>query len=60
MRRFPWRKPISIATANGSIRPVWLLVPVVLIVGSMLALLGWLWLRGWIRSTRANRAYLKS
>jgi hypothetical protein len=56
----PGRSQAVAGTAQGSIRPIWLLVPVGLIVGSMLSLLLGLALRGWIRSTRANRAYLKS
>jgi hypothetical protein len=54
------RPPVAAGTSHGSIRPIWLLAPVGLIVGSMLALLLWLSLRGWLRASRANRAYLKS
>jgi hypothetical protein len=52
--------PVEAGSTQSSIRPIWLLVPVGLIVGSMLALILWLSLRGWIRATRANRAYQKS
>src|SRR6266508_2775369 len=47
-------------TGQGSIRPIWLIVSVGAIVGSMLTLLLGLALRGWIRSRRANRADRKS
>ena len=56
----PGGAPAAVGTSHRSIRPIWLLAPVGLIVGSMLTLLLWLVLRGWIRATRANRAYLKS
>jgi hypothetical protein len=56
----PGGAPATVGTSHDSIRPIWLLAPVGLIVGSMLTLLLWLGLRGWIRTTRANRAYLKS
>jgi hypothetical protein len=52
--------PVAAGTTQSSIRPIWLLVPVGLIVGSMLTLILWLTLRGWIRANRASRAYLKS
>lgn len=52
-QRFP-------ASSGGSIRPIWLLAPVGLILGSMLALLLGLGVRGKIRASRATRAYLKS
>jgi hypothetical protein len=45
---------------KSSVRPIWLLVPVVLIGGSLLLVVTWLALRGWIRQTRANRTYSKS
>lgn len=56
----PGGPPAEAGSTQGSIRPIWLLVPVGLIVGSMLALILWLSLRGWIRASRANRAYQKS
>ena len=56
----PRGPPVSIGTSSGSIRPIWLLAPVGLILGSMLLLLGWLAARGWIREARANRAHSKS
>jgi hypothetical protein len=56
----PGGPPVAAGTSHRSIRPIWLLAPVGLIVGSMLTLLLWLGLRGRIRATRANRAYLKS
>jgi hypothetical protein len=42
---------------KSALRPIWLLLPVGLIAGSLLSLLLWLALRGWFRQARANRAY---
>jgi hypothetical protein len=42
---------------KGKVRAVWLLAPIGLIVGSLLGLLAWLGARGWLRQSRANRAY---
>jgi hypothetical protein len=46
--------------ASSSIRPVWLLAPVARIVGSLLVLVGWISVRGWLRQSRAKRAYSKT
>jgi hypothetical protein len=42
---------------KSEVRPIWLLAPIILIVGSLLGLLAWLGVRRWIRQSRANRAY---
>ncbi len=57
----PSRAPTPALTPlRSTVRPIWLLVPVVLIVGSLLGLLVWLAVRGRLRQSRANRAYSKS
>ena len=56
----PGSTPAEVRSSQSSIRAIWLFVPVGLIVGSMLALILWLSLRGWIRASRADRAYQKS
>jgi hypothetical protein len=46
--------------APKGIGAIWLLVPVVLIVGSIVVLLISLAVRGWVRRTRAERSYSRS
>jgi hypothetical protein len=56
----PGAPAADLGPRKSGVRPIWLLVPVVLIIGSLLLLLVWLAVRGWIRQARANRAYSKS
>jgi hypothetical protein len=51
--------PTDPTPLKGQVRAIWLLVPVGAIIGTLLALLGFLALRGWVRHSRANRAYSK-
>ena len=53
----PGAPQVVVGPQKGMVRAIWLLAPVGLIVGSLFGLLAWLALRGWIRQTRANRAY---
>ena len=52
--------PIGATTSKNSIRGIWLVLPIALILGSMLSVLVLLGVRGKIRSHRAERAYRSS
>jgi hypothetical protein len=56
----PGAAPVQIGARKSGIRPIWLLAPVVLIAGSLFLLVAGLGVRGWVRQSRANRAYSKS
>jgi hypothetical protein len=53
------REPV-IGTGNAAVNPVWLIVPVALVGGSILILLAGLGIRGRVRASRANRLHGKS